>query len=202
MMRSTLDNCFEVLLFMYLWSGSSFRCRIVGFSSDRRLLLTPACEHGTDLSIKEATGSQQGRNPIAMAAFVAHAMICDDYPLRSSFPLQVSPAMNGDAKIVHVLLVSVLLVTSLGEQCPWSETNIADGSFNKENNNEDCSYDGGDCCQCTCHDDRQYACGYQGFDCRDPMSTDVFSDCKGAPSFPHHALLMSSSNWRCGICLR
>ena len=49
-------------------------------------------------------------------------------------------------------------------------THIGDGSCDAENNNEDCLYDGGDCCFCTCtHDD----CGIGRFSCEDPDAADL-----------------------------
>ncbi|CAN0477802.1 unnamed protein product, partial [Ectocarpus sp. 12 AP-2014] len=45
-----------------------------------------------------------------------------------------------------------------------------------ENNNEDCEFDGGDCCQCDCEEVRAIAsgdyvtCGVGGYDCLNTMS--------------------------------
>ena len=51
---------------------------------------------------------------------------------------------------------------------------IGDRRCDPENNNENCWYDGGDCCLCTCKDGRYYECdvdgsyyGY-GYNCSDP----------------------------------
>lgn len=43
------------------------------------------------------------------------------------------------------------------------------------NNNEECGYDGGDCCDCTCVSTAQTTCGEEGigFDCRDPDASCV-----------------------------
>ncbi|CAM9609201.1 unnamed protein product, partial [Ectocarpus fasciculatus] len=39
------------------------------------------------------------------------------------------------------------------------------------NNNEECAYDGGDCCPCTCEDGHDYKCGQDvGFACIDPAA--------------------------------
>jgi len=48
---------------------------------------------------------------------------------------------------------------------------IADGYCDDMNNNENCGYDGGDCCECTCVS-TDYECGIVGFDCADP-----YADC-------------------------
>ncbi|CAN0382277.1 unnamed protein product, partial [Ectocarpus sp. 8 AP-2014] len=44
--------------------------------------------------------------------------------------------------------------------------NFGDGWCDDDNNNEECGYDSGDCCSCTC--DGTYECGIVGFDCVDP----------------------------------
>ena len=51
---------------------------------------------------------------------------------------------------------------------------IGDGRCDRENNNENCSYDGGDCCLCTCTDGIDYECDTDGsyykngYNCSDP----------------------------------
>ena len=47
---------------------------------------------------------------------------------------------------------------------------IQDGYCDDDNNNEECGYDGGDCCECTCISGLYYECGEDGFFCRDPNS--------------------------------
>ncbi|CAM9507877.1 unnamed protein product [Scytosiphon promiscuus] len=47
---------------------------------------------------------------------------------------------------------------------------VGDGMCDSFNNNAECSYDGGDCCECDCVDDF-YTCGYSGYVCVDPDST-------------------------------
>ncbi|CAN0490829.1 unnamed protein product, partial [Ectocarpus sp. 12 AP-2014] len=46
---------------------------------------------------------------------------------------------------------------------------VSDGWCDLENNNAECDWDGGDCCQCTCLDSR-YECGVNGFSCLDPSA--------------------------------
>ena len=62
-------------------------------------------------------------------------------------------------------------VVALQSNCSHGNiTHIGDGSCDAENNNEDCLYDGGDCCFCTCtHDD----CGIGRFSCEDPDAADL-----------------------------
>eukprot|EP00904_Undaria_pinnatifida_P003009 jgi/Undpi1/12709/HiC_scaffold_6.g02377.m1 len=48
---------------------------------------------------------------------------------------------------------------------------ISDGDCDSINNTEECDYDGGDCCECTCVSTEAYTCGAEGlrpFDCIDP----------------------------------
>ncbi|CAN0542333.1 unnamed protein product, partial [Scytosiphon promiscuus] len=42
---------------------------------------------------------------------------------------------------------------------------VNDGECDSRNNNADCGYDGGDCCECTCVNAR---CGDFLFNCLDP----------------------------------
>lgn len=44
---------------------------------------------------------------------------------------------------------------------------IGDGWCDYENNNPDCEYDQGDCCECKCVD-AEYKCGRQGYACIEP----------------------------------
>lgn len=52
--------------------------------------------------------------------------------------------------------------------CAGFVTSIRSGLCTKENNNEECGYDGGDCCECTCVDGLEHVCGTHGFNCMDP----------------------------------
>eukprot|EP00299_Pterocystis_sp_00344_P000471 c10126_g4_i2.p1 GENE.c10126_g4_i2~~c10126_g4_i2.p1 ORF type:complete len:1160 (-),score=371.89 c10126_g4_i2:73-3552(-) len=45
---------------------------------------------------------------------------------------------------------------------------IGDGWCDNQNNNIDCYFDGGDCCDSTCTNDREYQCGVARFNCLDP----------------------------------
>ncbi|CAN0273217.1 unnamed protein product, partial [Scytosiphon promiscuus] len=56
---------------------------------------------------------------------------------------------------------------------------IGDGFCDYSNNNEECDWDGGDCCPCTCEDEGFYSgCG-SVYDCLDPS---VGTDCTPAPA--------------------
>lgn len=56
---------------------------------------------------------------------------------------------------------------------------IGDGVCNGPNNNEECGYDGGDCCSCTCMESTTHSCGRTGYSCVDPS---VSAACRDASS--------------------
>lgn len=80
-----------------------------------------------------------------------------------------------------LLLASFLTAHGDTDQCLGTPATVADGSCDKENNIAGCSYDGGDCCRCTCLEGLEYECGSKGFDCRNPASLNVFHDCREEP---------------------
>ncbi|CAM9391443.1 unnamed protein product, partial [Ectocarpus sp. 8 AP-2014] len=47
---------------------------------------------------------------------------------------------------------------------------IGDGVCDADNNTEDCGYDGGDCCICTCASSADGTCGSSGYYCLDPSA--------------------------------
>jgi hypothetical protein len=49
-----------------------------------------------------------------------------------------------------------------------TEYNIGDGMCDTENNNELCSFDGGDCCEESCKPSATFNCDKEFFDCKDP----------------------------------
>lgn len=58
---------------------------------------------------------------------------------------------------------------------------IQDGDCDSSNNNKECDYDGGDCCECTCVDGLNFSCGGSGYNCVDPEApTD--DDCEASTS--------------------
>lgn len=58
------------------------------------------------------------------------------------------------------------------ENCTGSIDAINDGRCDKQNNNVDCGFDGGDCCDCSCINDLLYPCGIRGYKCLDPDAVD------------------------------
>ena len=70
------------------------------------------------------------------------------------------------------------------DNCNGYSSWVGDGYCDDTLNNEDCEYDGGDCCECTCVDGLTYICGQVGFQCEDPTCLDPnllaeFPDCSG-----------------------
>ena len=70
------------------------------------------------------------------------------------------------------------------ENCTAAIDFIADGWCDLFNNIDDCSYDGGDCCSCSCIDGLEYECGSNGFycadeSCLDPVVVAQFPSCTG-----------------------
>ncbi|CAM9432906.1 unnamed protein product [Ectocarpus sp. 4 AP-2014] len=49
---------------------------------------------------------------------------------------------------------------------------ISDGFCDGDHNNEECDWDGGDCCACDCVD-ADYTCGSFGYDCLDPSACGI-----------------------------
>ncbi|CAN0254086.1 unnamed protein product, partial [Hapterophycus canaliculatus] len=53
------------------------------------------------------------------------------------------------------------------ESCNGYRADIGDGHCDDQNNNAECRYDGGDCCECSCQSG-EYQC-LRHFDCLDPQ---------------------------------
>lgn len=71
------------------------------------------------------------------------------------------------------------------DACEGEPAFIGDGDCDNRNNNPECDYDAGDCCQCTCVDEH-YECGVNGYDCKDPTVTDECRSSWGG-ELVHHA---------------
>ena len=70
-------------------------------------------------------------------------------------------------------------IRALYSNCTGDLAESANGFCQDFNNNEDCGYDGGDCCECTCMQDSEYSCsGYHRFDCVDPDAPNALYDCE------------------------
>ena len=56
---------------------------------------------------------------------------------------------------------------------------IGDGNCDSSNNNAECGWDGGDCCEYTCQSTASYNCGDGGYDCKGPSAQLLFeiNDC-------------------------
>ncbi|CAM9351668.1 unnamed protein product, partial [Laminaria digitata] len=74
-------------------------------------------------------------------------------------------------------LLSSNAVASTTTSYPVCATrNFSDAYCDERNNNEECGYDGGDCCECTCVDTGEFVCGDYGFACVDPSAPCVDDD--------------------------
>ena len=62
--------------------------------------------------------------------------------------------------------------TAQYDDCPSYLSWLGDGFCDRDLNTPDCGYDGGDCCECTCMDGPEYACGINVPDCKDPSCLD------------------------------
>ena len=74
---------------------------------------------------------------------------------------------------VHAFLLLVLCgagAWAQSDSCSGFEENIGDGWCDMENNNEDCMYDGGDCCRCEVDTSQDDFAWHNFFSCRDPDS--------------------------------
>lgn len=69
------------------------------------------------------------------------------------------------------------------ENCGGDRRSIGDGACDTNNNNQDCGYDGGDCCLCTCTHSSLDETFCSNFDCVDPSATpesDCYPGCQGS----------------------
>ncbi|CAM9832115.1 unnamed protein product [Ectocarpus fasciculatus] len=76
------------------------------------------------------------------------------------------------------------VVDAAGEvQCDASDS--GDGYCDKDTDNyAECQYDGGDCCECDCTDDRDFPCGENGYVCLDVGSSCYGeTQCSGYPNY-------------------
>ena len=81
--------------------------------------------------------------------------------------------MAGKNGFVYVLLLLgfyCMVCGSQEEECNAADgvgSWMGDGTCDPQNLISECDWDGGDCCSCTCEDDK-YACGNDGYLCLDP----------------------------------
>ncbi|CAN0530784.1 unnamed protein product, partial [Ectocarpus sp. 12 AP-2014] len=75
------------------------------------------------------------------------------------------------------------------ENCGYV-SGIGNGWCDRNNNKEECGYDGGDCCSCTCQSayDDDYSCSseYGYFDCQDPSASCFGEGTTGSDDFTFH----------------
>ena len=78
--------------------------------------------------------------------------------------------------------------------CSGTTSTIADGFCDPSNNNIECGYDGGDCCEWTCSRDRSYPCGFGGFDCQNPFAGEIMTE-TNTSSAPICSIESTIHNW-------
>ncbi|CAM9522446.1 unnamed protein product, partial [Ectocarpus sp. 12 AP-2014] len=91
--------------------------------------------------------------------------------------VRFSPASTRTSRVSTT--TTSLPTAAMVENCPYV-TGIGDGYCDYGSNNEECGFDGGDCCECTCvsvYDD-DYSCSStgSGFACVDPAASCVDDD--------------------------
>ncbi|CAN0252631.1 unnamed protein product, partial [Ectocarpus sp. 12 AP-2014] len=81
------------------------------------------------------------------------------------------------------------ITVDMFENCGYV-SGIGNGWCDRNNNKEECGYDGGDCCSCTCESpwDDDYYCSseYGSFDCKDPNASCFGEETTGSDDFSSH----------------
>ncbi|CAN0419169.1 unnamed protein product, partial [Ascophyllum nodosum] len=93
---------------------------------------------------------------------------------------QIPPTYKGAAAMAgrNIVLYGFLLCILCGNRIAAQINRCTSGAFesildgwcDETNNNEECLYDGGDCCPCSCINGLVHTCGINDFFCRDPNS--------------------------------
>lgn len=58
-----------------------------------------------------------------------------------------------------VLMLVLTKICAQYDRCTGNITTIRVGNYEDKNNNDNCGYDRGDCCECSCETDLAYVCG-------------------------------------------
>ncbi|CAM9132154.1 unnamed protein product [Ectocarpus sp. 13 AM-2016] len=78
------------------------------------------------------------------------------------------------------------ITVDMFENCDYV-SGIGNGLCDRDNNKEECGYDGGDCCSCTCQGDDDWSCGgYFSFECKDPSASCFGEETTGSDDFSFH----------------
>ncbi|CAM9152222.1 unnamed protein product [Ectocarpus fasciculatus] len=85
---------------------------------------------------------------------------------------------RGAASLTAVLFMLCCLRRGAAQSDSCAVADIGNGLCDEGNNNVFCSYDGGDCCPCTCSGE---LCQSVNFDCLDPDADDEFYECEAPP---------------------
>ncbi|CAM9521815.1 unnamed protein product [Ectocarpus sp. 12 AP-2014] len=100
---------------------------------------------------------------------------------------------------------SVVATSDQFDACEAAQ-DIGNGRCNMGNNIEECGFDGGDCCECTC-EDGEYTCGqYVGYACIDPdaacvdddaVTVDMIENCYDPSSIGNGVCNIQQNNEEC-----
>ncbi|CAM9810371.1 unnamed protein product, partial [Ectocarpus sp. 12 AP-2014] len=82
--------------------------------------------------------------------------------------------------------------------CTYDDTGLGDGLCSSVTNTEECGYDGGDCCECTCQavEDDDYKCG-PTYQCLDPTAS-CYGD-EGSNPYPSCEDIVLVGNGYCDL---
>ena len=130
---------------------------------------------------------------------------------------QIPPTYKGAAAMAgrNIFLYGFLLCILCGNRIAAQINRCTSGAFesildgwcDETNNNEECLYDGGDCCPCSCINGLVHTCGINDFFCRDPNSgcvdphIDMYPTCTdgNVPDIGDGQCDENNNNERCGF---
>lgn len=94
-------------------------------------------------------------------------------PVQSTTPREAVPTMQHPRRSRPA--TGRLLPSEEYPDCYGFTASMGTGRCTPANNNKECGFDGGDCCECTCVDSLDHVCGSHGYDCRDPGAACEFA---------------------------
>lgn len=100
------------------------------------------------------------RDPSVPEACVNESFYFDPTDSNDDFIYTYGPAYTSDSEYVNCSTAGGIVGY------------VGDGFCDSINVIEECDYDGGDCCSCTCND-TIFSCGVAGYDCQDPAVSPV-----------------------------
>lgn len=138
--------------FSYLWDGALV---VAVLSAEGCSSAAPTDIHGSSVTSPQARSfrSQQAPASTLPAEPTAnHDVVSLDFEY---------PNASREA-------IARLLPSTEHPDCYGFIASMGTGRCTPANNNKECGFDGGDCCECTCTESGAHACGSHGYDCQDP----------------------------------